>query len=939
ALSRPTWTYRGPSHTSSLFSFLFLLLLPWPSCLYSFKKCSVNIDDQSLFKCTQKQLTNIPTDIPKSATDINLARNDIHIIRQTDLTGFYKLETLSLEMNKISHIEDGAFSDLSALTFLYLSFNQLTNLTDHMFKGLSNLSTLAIDTNQIHSISKFAFKPLNKLHTLRLTYNSLVSSDVAKILILALAGNDLTVFEPENCPFLFLNLTNLELDMTPLRKLSVHSDVFPHLKSFSLTSMTEPVIEWDVSDKDIFRSLSKLYLATTSFDIQSYQLLFKLVDSVDDLYLSGIGRLFDKGLLDFACNISSLQKLYLDLNNISILNDSLLQSCANLTYLDLAYNSLTDLTEASLQMLTQLTDLLLNDNHLSRIPVAIRNMTTLKYLSFTNNNIKELQCSDFLNLSSLTKLSLSNNVISKISSCVFRNLPNLENLNIFQNRLAQLDGCFDGTLMKLNSLDVSENSIGWLQRGTFHNMSSLTRLLLARSGVPTVEAGAFEGLYNLTDLDLSTNSFLKEAFADLPRLQRLVLSLHSLLPGPLSTTDSFNLSSLQSLEVKVTLRVCFPRPQDVLKGLGNLTTLKSSTFFCQTPHQDTFIYTPHLEELHIKSGDEFDASPELFHPLKELKILDLTNNRVKSVEFLSNANLIRLEVLRVNLNEIKVVNETVFRALPSLKYLDLSDNPFACNCSNAGFISWAIRNKQVQVVNAYQYRCSSPPTEEGHFLLDFNVQLCWEFTGFLCFISTSALVLVTLLSSFTYHFLRWQLVYGFYLLLAFLYDSKKKRQGCPDIYDAFVSYNVHDEDWVYGELLPELEGVQGWRLCLHHRDFQPGKPIIENITDAIYSSRKTLCVISRRYLQSEWCSREIQMASYRLFDEQKDVLILLFLEEISSNQLSPFYRMRKLVKSRTYLSWTQAQSHKGLFWENVRRALECGNEPTDNHNLLTANVY
>uniref|UniRef100_A0A3B3ZUX9 TIR domain-containing protein n=1 Tax=Periophthalmus magnuspinnatus TaxID=409849 RepID=A0A3B3ZUX9_9GOBI len=896
--------------SSSLFSFLFLLLLPWPSCLYSFKKCSVNIDDQSLFKCTQKQLTNIPTDIPKSATDINLARNDIHIIRQTDLTGFYKLETLSLEMNKISHIEDGAFSDLSALTFLYLSFNQLTNLTDHMFKGLSNLSTLAIDTNQIHSISKFAFKPLNKLHTLRLTYNSLVSSDVAKILmhcpsleILILAYNNLTSFEAYDLPF-------------------------PSLKSLALAGNDLTV-----------KSLSKLYLATTSFDIQSYQLLFKLVDSVDDLYLSGIGRLFDKGLLDFACNISSLQKLYLDLNNISILNDSLLQSCANLTYLDLAYNSLTDLTEASLQMLTQLTDLLLNDNHLSRIPVAIRNMTTLKYLSFTNNNIKELQCSDFLNLSSLTKLSLSNNVISKISSCVFRNLPNLENLNIFQNRLAQLDGCFDGTLMKLNSLDVSENSIGWLQRGTFHNMSSLTRLLLARSGVPTVEAGAFEGLYNLTDLDLSTNSFLKEAFADLPRLQRLVLSLHSLLPGPLSTTDSFNLSSLQSLEVKVTLRVCFPRPQDVLKGLGNLTTLKSSTFFCQTPHQDTFIYTPHLEELHIKSGDEFDASPELFHPLKELKILDLTNNRVKSVEFLSNANLIRLEVLRVNLNEIKVVNETVFRALPSLKYLDLSDNPFACNCSNAGFISWAIRNKQVQVVNAYQYRCSSPPTEEGHFLLDFNVQLCWEFTGFLCFISTSALVLVTLLSSFTYHFLRWQLVYGFYLLLAFLYDSKKKRQGCPDIYDAFVSYNVHDEDWVYGELLPELEGVQGWRLCLHHRDFQPGKPIIENITDAIYSSRKTLCVISRRYLQSEWCSREIQMASYRLFDEQKDVLILLFLEEISSNQLSPFYRMRKLVKSRTYLSWTQAQSHKGLFWENVRRALECGNEPTDNHNLLTANVY
>ncbi|KAK7886202.1 hypothetical protein WMY93_025823 [Mugilogobius chulae] len=228
--------------------------------------------------------------------------------------------------------------------------------------------------------------------------------------------------------------------------------------------------------------------------------------------------------------------------------------------------------------------------------------------------------------------------------------------------------------------------------------------------------------------------------------------------------------------------------------------------------------------------------------------------------------------------------------------------------------------------------------EEGHLLMDFNVQSCWDFTGFLCFMSSSALVLLTLLSSFIFHFLRWQLVYGFYLLQAFLYDTKKRRQRCHHIYDAFVSYNVHDEEWVYGELVPELEEVQGWRLCLHHRDFQPGKPIIENITDAIYSSRKTLCVISRRYLQSEWCSREIQMASFRLFDEQKDVLILLFLEEISSNQLSPVYRMRKLVKSRTYLSWTQARSHKGLFWEKVRRALESGNEPGDNHNPLTANV-
>uniref|UniRef100_A0A3P9DPN0 TIR domain-containing protein n=1 Tax=Maylandia zebra TaxID=106582 RepID=A0A3P9DPN0_9CICH len=72
--------------------------------------------------------------------------------------------------------------------------------------------------------------------------------------------------------------------------------------------------------------------------------------------------------------------------------------------------------------------------------------------------------------------------------------------------------------------------------------------------------------------------------------------------------------------------------------------------------------------------------------------------------------------------------------------------------------------------------------------------------------------------------------------------------------------------------------------------------------------------------------RVLCCCSFRLFDEQKDVLILLFLEEIPAWQLSPCYRMRKLVKKRTYLSWPQAGQHPGVFWQNVRRALETGKE-------------
>ncbi|CAL8239124.1 toll-like receptor 13 isoform X2 [Gadus morhua] len=110
---------------------------------------------------------------------------------------------------------------------------------------------------------------------------------------------------------------------------------------------------------------------------------------------------------------------------------------------------------------------------------------------------------------------------------------------------------------------------------------------------------------------------------------------------------------------------------------------------------------------------------------------------------------------------------------------------------------------------------------------------------------------------------------------------------------------------------------------------------MENITDAIYGSRKTICVVSRDYLESEWCSREIQVASFRLFDEQKDVLILVFLEEIPMQQLSPYYRMRWLLKRQTYLSWSHALAHPNLFWEKLRQALETREHPMGEHIRLT----
>ena len=43
-------------------------------------------------------------------------------------------------------------------------------------------------------------------------------------------------------------------------------------------------------------------------------------------------------------------------------------------------------------------------------------------------------------------------------------------------------------------------------------------------------------------------------------------------------------------------------------------------------------------------------------------------------------------------------------------------------------------------------------------------------------------------------------------------------------YDAFVSYtSSHDEQFVLDQLIPKLESEWKLKLCVHFRDFRPGK--------------------------------------------------------------------------------------------------------------------
>ncbi|XP_045915022.1 toll-like receptor 13, partial [Micropterus dolomieu] len=731
-------------------------------------------------------------------------------------------------------------------------------------------------------------------------------------------------------------------DNAKLEKFSITTQIFPHLEMIDLSGSGRPAgLKWDIPDKTLLRNITQLDFSGTLIPFEEIQKVLQSLDSLMHLRLSYMETFIQKGLLATVCKILTLRRLDLLYNSVPKLSSKLV-TCSQLNELDLSNTNTSELPKGSMRLMKSLRSLTLYANGLTKVPDDIRSLSSLEVLRLSANRISELTCEDFINTTRLTELYLDKNRIAKLDRCVFENLNDLKVLDMSNNLVCTFGGAFKTGLQKLEFLDLNQNYIATLENGDFKGLGSLNYLDLELSNTGLVKAQPFQGLNNLRTLTVSLPLGFENKFRGLQQLENLTVYFD--IDGSFKSPHSNFYKALFHLKsLKVFTMMClgehagfpFDIPQTVLASMRHLEDLTAENLYISAPDPDTFRNNPQLKRLTLSQNDLSDLGPELFQPIPNLQALDLSYSKLKSLDFLAQADLSALTFLKLSDNDITVINETVFQSLPALTYLDLDNNPFTCDCSNAGFIQWVKNNNQTQVVNAHMYTCSFPVVEQGNKLLDFDIQSCWMDVGFLCFICSTCLTLLTVLAAFVFHFLRWQLAYAYYLFLAFLYDSRKRKKRAPHQYDAFISYNVHDEAWVYREMLPVLEGEQGWRLCLHHRDFQPGKPIMDNITDAIYGSRKTICVISQRYLQSEWCSREIQMASFRLFDEHKDVLILLFLEEIPAQQLSPYYRMRKLVKGRTYLSWPQAGQHKGVFWQNVSRALETGDAPTETADLLT----
>ena len=99
-------------------------------------------------------------------------------------------------------------------------------------------------------------------------------------------------------------------------------------------------------------------------------------------------------------------------------------------------------------------------------------------------------------------------------------------------------------------------------------------------------------------------------------------------------------------------------------------------------------------------------------------------------------------------------------------------------------------------------------------------------------------------------------------------------------YDAFLSYSHMDAEFVEKVLLQGLESPenadQKYKCLIHTRDWNIGQMIPDQIIQSVESSRQTIIVLSKAYIESMWTKLELMAAhTHAIQDKTKVVSVLV----------------------------------------------------------------
>ncbi|XP_072406834.1 toll-like receptor 5 [Chiloscyllium punctatum] len=837
-----------------LFSFLCLLVAFTAALKPSIKSCS---RDQNNLSCVNRNFTEIPQ-VPTDVIQLNLIQNRIRLIEETSFSqSLAQLQILLIGLQTEPPMRVGAraFTNLPNLIYLDLGGNKELDLDIEAFAGLHKLEILYLDYNGLTDsvLQHGYFKDLTSLHTL------------------ILDGNNIKQIRPDST-FSNLNaLSNVHFKANDIRQICQGDldNVRPrYFKTFIISS-------------------NRLLYKSESFDWKQCGNPFKgiLLYTLD---ISGI-----------ALNVQQLEKMFIAMKGTLIIH--LKMQYLSTVGSSFGFHNIEDPNKQTLVGLGDSSVLNLDMSHgsiFTLVTQVFSHLPSLQLLTLSFNKINQIEKNAFFGLDSLLQLNLSFNLLGEIYSSTFEGLRNVTLIDLQHNHIGIIQHDSFHGLDQLTTLNLRDNALSVISG--FHYLPKMTYFLVGLNRLTTVYG--LEAVSVSTFLDFSNNAFTNlnvfYTIMHLPFVMHLLLRENRISMCTPGRTDiipknnhliHLDLSS-NFLELVWISKQCW----EVFHNLNNLTVLLlNQNYLTQLP-QDIFKGLDSLKRLNLSSNSLSQLSQDLFPG--SLEILDLSKNRLVSP------------------------SPDVFSFV---SHLDLRDNQFICECSLRVFIEW-LNSTEVDLAEPLtDMYCVSPENLQGVPLLELNTDGCdedakVEAIQFTLFVVFTTMLLIVISCVLLYNHGR-GLFFIWYKRTTnkIINGQRADGEGKDYRFDAYLCFSRNDIEWVKNSLLQFLDSQfnekSRLQMCFEDRDFIPGEDHITNIRDAIWSSKKTVCIVTRQFLKDGWCVEAFNIAQSRLFHELRDVMVVLVVGRLPDYQLMKYQPIRAYIQNRQYMRWPDdPQDHEWI---------------------------
>ena len=914
---------------------------------------SVKLSGMKQLVLTDNSISELPDNIFKSPYLVNMERlylalNKITKLKSNQFISLQKLKYLDASRNKIKVIEPGAFtSNPVGLSEINLGNNEITMLRDDLFNGVPfrNLKEINLENNHILQLPKciFASNMFPNLTFLNLDRNSisripsLPNFNLPSLRYLSLKHNKVTSISPYM--FNSSKWISLEfLDLTGNRISNIPSNLFSskslqHLKSIDFSKNSLKGLSEGLLNNPVLTSLANINLARNEIEF------------------------LQEGILNYG-HLRKLWHLRLNNNKIKTLPRKFLQNPVlfkSLELLDISNNEIHVIPSGFFQNLQSLIILRMKNNSIKHLaanmfPNTFDNLLRLDLSYNEISSIKYITSLFLYNMGQLDvrfnkiKVQVTDFITSKPGSEITKSLgkdPTI-NINLEFNEIDSFE-----------MFDKSRNTDAFYQAAVLdksrfriqgNNIFSVYSLVRATLGI------------KLNNIDKSNLQNVSDP-QNLVRLHALIktfpynYSCDCEMPNylKLQDTNAF-ISGVAHVKKNASFFVGKNDFNHLLCGSPQhlsgklLSEIKKSDLQCQntnctnvsqcvctnTPSNNTLrinctgigiTYIPHiLTSPYLEAYLGFNKITTLsgLKTVEDLYLLDLSYNLVQYLPLVFLACHPKIQYLNLKGNRLITLPAiTAWKNMNNLRLLEFSGNKFGCDCSGSElqktllFLNNRAQPNSTRVLDIGLIKCDTPSGLRNKVIYSLPE------SDFGCpFVNLTLILTLTLTLLLTFViviFIGYLCRYYIRLCLfvhcgcRFFYDYKDEETK----YDVFISYSSLDSDWVEERLVNPLEGLDPpYNLCLHERDFLVGIPICDNITRAIEGSKCTLVVVSRNWLESDWCQFEFRVAHCLAIVEKQTRLLVILKDQVPDAEIEGDLKL--YMKTFTYLD-----SANLLFWPRL----------------------